>query len=143
MDNHKKLDSFNRFAKMKKEKIPASKTSPLAQTLILILKEKDYKSACKSYSSQRAFWVALSNLLLELRNHKLALEMAHIREEVMLTANDHEFQSIVSQIQSLRGEAYDLVTLFNDGEYCNTVFREIWDLTERYYIRMKKELNLG
>ncbi|EGR2854979.1 hypothetical protein [Vibrio parahaemolyticus] len=139
MDNHKKLDSYNRFAKMKKEKIPASKTSPLAQTLILILKEKDYKSACKSYSSQRAFWVALSNLLFALRNHNGALEMAHIRKEVMLTANDQN----VSQIQSLRGKAYDLVTLFNDGEYCNTVFREIWDLTERYYIRMKKELNLG
>lgn len=143
MENHKKLDSYNRFAKMKKDKIPASKISPLAQTLILILKEKDYKSACKSYSSQRAFWVALSNLLFTLRNHKGALEMAHIRKEVMLTANDHEFQSIASNIQSLRGKAYDLVTLFNDGEYCNTAFREIWDLTERYYIRMKKELNLG
>ncbi len=143
MNSHKLLDSYNRFTKMKKDNYPVSKANPLAQMMVIILKGKSYKAACKSYSNQRAFWVALSNLLCELRNHKLAVEMSHLRQELMITSNDKELQALETHIRSLRGNAYDLVTLFNDGEYDHTKFRDLWDMTERYFIDMKKEQNLS
>ncbi|WP_366534348.1 hypothetical protein, partial [Vibrio parahaemolyticus] len=69
MDNHKKLDSYNRFAKMKKEKIPASKTSPLAQTLILILKEINFMVILRSLNASKCLIYSspFTSLLLKIR----------------------------------------------------------------------------
>lgn len=142
MENHKLLDSYKQFTKGKKDNHSASDINPLAHMMVIVLKNKSYQLACKSYSNQRAFWVALSNLLCELRSHNLAVEMSHLRKELMISSLDEEYQSLVPHIRSLRGNAHNLVTLFHNGEYSHVYFRNIWEMTERYFLKMKKEQNL-
>lgn len=139
--NHKLIDQFNRNNNAGEIMLGSDSIRSHAATLILVLKNKSFKLAVKSYNGDGEVLLRkLAQLLMEMRNHKLALRMSHIQKDLNLTSGKNEE---TKPILSLSGDMYWLTRAFNNNQYCPVAFTELHDLVERYMIKIEHEINLG
>ncbi|MFS1426495.1 hypothetical protein LMH73_004780 [Vibrio splendidus] len=140
----RKLDVFNANNKAGKVKLYTDSIRSHCAILVLILKNKDLKCALKSYNGDKIVLLnKLGLLLTEMRTHKLAIKMEYIQDDLSLSSTASSTYSKKNDILPLNSEMIALTKAFNDGEYSHVDFTTLYDASERYLIKIERELNLA
>lgn len=128
----KKDDDYKKYKSLIPKLHPVSESSHL---MALIIRDFSYKRMLKSYQSPRSLWKQLSEL------YEMKFEFSHAQSLLRI---QNQFSNGVQDIASVkRTKFYDLVKLFNNGEYDPVVAMTLSKQIERAFANCQSEMVSG